>query len=198
MPIDPAAPVGVTQTVIAPALSISKMFLPDSQQFNTKNLNAFIETFKLLCSTLSLDYLIEDHVIEPATAVRARDNSILFRVLHGNVCTEAQAIVIEKRGEGGIAAWKHLLAFYGKKDVGTTIAKFKEYMACTFEGGSAEDFQAFLTRKSTLRSDLIQRNFKITDSEYAAHLIAAVPIAYIPLNGTVNLSSIDTLKSVKQ
>ena len=191
--IGPAA-VPVTATA-QNHLSISKLFLPESQRFNGKNLEAFKQNFSLLLSTVDLEYLIDDNVFAPTAAVLARDNSILFRNLFANVGEDAQAIVLERQDEGGKKAWAHLLAFYGKKDVGTTIAKFKEYMACTWEGGDVDSFQAFITRKSTLRSELQQRKYKITDDSYASHIICSAPINYIPLNGSIDLTDLSKLKS---
>ena len=81
---------------------------------------------------------------------------------------------MEKKANGGKAAWDHLMARYSRKDAGTTTTLLHQYLRLQWDGGDHESFAAFLNRKSSLRSDLTQRSYVISDDAYAAHLIGSV------------------------
>lgn len=192
---------------MASTIRIGNLFLPEEERFEGKDLPRFISAFSLLLSTLGFEYLIDPDAPRPpdaegsTTAAIAAANEhrqlahdrTLYKVLLANVKGDPVSIVREK--VSGAEAYAHLIAFYGRKDVGTTVAMFRQYMNLNWLGGDVESFEAWITSKSHLRQDLISRGLTISDNEYALHILAAVPQAFVPMNGQVDFQDLSKLKS---
>ena len=69
----------------------------------------------------------------------------------------------------------------------SAVGVFRHYMDLTWAGGDTSSSEQFNTSRSALHQDLIARGILFDDDHYDLHVLAAVPQASIPMNGTIDL-----------
>ena len=117
----------------------------------------------------------------------------MYRVLHANVYKEAKTIIGQRSTEGGNEAWKHLQKYYGRHDVGSLLAKLNEYGNLKWSGGDSASFLLFILMKTSLRNDLLRKDFDLTNERFSVNLLS-INSAFVPLNGSVDLTDMKKIK----